>query len=62
MRSLGSEVPTRITDVPYIRHKHRGIAPEVFQRKSIGSRSNCIACHTTAEQGIYDDDNVRIPE
>ncbi len=62
MRSLGSQVPTRITDVPYISHKHRKIAAEVFQRKSVGSRSNCVACHITAEQGIYNDDNVRIPE
>lgn len=62
MKSLGGQVPARITDVPYIRHKHREIPAEVFQRKSVGSRSNCVACHTTAEQGIYNDDNVRIPE
>lgn len=62
MQSLGIQVPTRITDVPYIRHKHREVPVEVFQRKSVGSRSNCVACHTTAEQGIYNDDNVRIPE
>jgi hypothetical protein len=62
MQSLGSQVLTSITDVPYIRHKHRKIPPEVFERKSVGSRSNCAACHTTAEQGIYNDDNVRIPE
>jgi hypothetical protein len=62
MRGLGSEVPTRITDIPYIRHKHREVPVEVFERKSVGSRSNCVACHITAEQGIYKDDYVRIPD
>ncbi|MBU0973733.1 MAG: diheme cytochrome c, partial [Proteobacteria bacterium] len=38
------------------------ISPDVLNRESIGSLSNCIACHTTAEDGIYDDDNVKIPK
>jgi len=52
----------RITDTPYIREKHHELDPEVLKRKSIGSLSNCIACHTTAEKGIYEDDNVKIPQ
>lgn len=62
MRSLGKQVPSRITEIPYIREKHHEISAQVFKRESIGSLSNCIACHTTAERGIYDDDNVRIPD
>ena len=62
MRSLGNQVPLRITDIPYIREKHHEISPNVFKRESIGSLSNCIACHTTAENGIYEDDNVKIPK
>jgi len=64
MGSLGGQTPLRITEVPYIRDKHRGddIPADAFQRKSVGSRSNCIACHTTAEKGIYDEDYVKIPE
>jgi len=61
MQSLGSDVPSRITDIPYIRKKHRKIATSVLQRESIGSLSNCSSCHRTAEEGIYDDDNVTIP-
>ena len=61
MRSLVNHVPLRITDIPYIREKHHELNPEVFKRESIGSLSNCIACHTTAEKGIYEDDNVKIP-
>lgn len=62
MRSLGKDVSSRITDIPYIRKKHRKIAAHVLKRESIGSLSNCSACHTTAEEGIYDDDNVIIPK
>lgn len=62
MRSLGNQVPLRITDIPYIREKHHEISPNVFKRESIGSLSNCSACHTTAENGIYEDDNVKIPK
>lgn len=62
MRSLRNHVPMRITDTPYIREKHHEISPNVFKRESIGSLSNCSACHTTAENGIYEDDNVKIPK
>lgn len=61
MRSLGNRTPLRITQIPYIQRKHHEIQPEVFKRESVGSLSNCSACHTTAEKGIYDDDYAVIP-
>lgn len=61
MQGIGNQVPLRITQTPYIIKQHHDISPNVLKRKSIGSLSNCIACHTTAEDGIYDDDNVKIP-
>jgi hypothetical protein len=62
MKSLGGKVPTRITDVPYIREHHHEISSDVLSRKPIGSLSNCSACHKTAENGVYDDDFVEIPK
>ncbi|MBM3301621.1 MAG: diheme cytochrome c [Deltaproteobacteria bacterium] len=62
VRSLKGDTPLRITEVPCIRRKHRDIPPEVFTRKAVGSLSNCSACHKTADQGIYDDDYVTIPQ
>jgi hypothetical protein len=62
MSCLGGSVPERITDIPCIRKEHHEITPEVFQRKSVGSISNCIACHRSAAKGEYDDDAVSIPE
>jgi hypothetical protein len=61
LRSLGNRTPKRITDIPCIQKYHHEISQDVIKRESIGSLSNCVACHTTAERGIYDDDNVTIP-
>jgi hypothetical protein len=62
MRSLGEETPLRITHIPYIRNKHHDISPGILSRESIVSLSNCSACHRTADQGIYEDDDVEIPQ
>jgi hypothetical protein len=62
MRSLRNQVPLRITDIPYIIEKHHEVSPNVLKLEAIGSLSNCSACHTTAEDGIYEDDNVIIPK
>ncbi len=62
MRGLGSQIPLRITQIPYIIKEHHEISQDVLKREAIGSLSNCIACHTTAQDGIYDDDNVKIPK
>ena len=58
----GVNGPMRITDIPYIRRKHHELDSAVFNRESIGSSANCTACHITAEKGIYDDDDVKIPK
>ena len=62
MACLGGTTPLRITDIPCFRKEHHEITPQTVQRKSVGSLSNCIACHRTAESGVYDDDKVSIPE
>jgi hypothetical protein len=62
MNSLEGRTPSRITEIPYIQKKHRGIKPEVLNRKTIGSLSNCAACHTKAEQGNFNEEYVTIPK
>ena len=62
MRSLGDQTPLRITQIPYIQRKHHEIKADVLERESIGSLSNCPACHQTAEDGNYDDDHAVIPQ
>jgi len=53
MRSLGNQVPMRISDIPYIREKRHELDPAIFKHESVGSLANCTACHITAEKGIY---------
>ena len=62
MKCLRGQTPSRITQIPCIRREHHDISPDVFSRKAVGSFSNCSACHKTADQGIYDEDNVVIPK
>jgi hypothetical protein len=61
MKSLRGNTPLRVSEIPYILEKHHELDPAVLGRPSIGSLGNCIACHTSADQGDYDDDNVAIP-
>jgi hypothetical protein len=61
MESLNGKTPLRITEIPYIKTNHQGIKPKTFGRKSIGSFSNCIACHHTP-QGNFNEDFVSIPD
>ena len=54
--------PLRISTLPYIQHEHDELpARLVSGNPQVKSLSNCVACHTQAEQGRFDDDNVRIP-
>lgn len=62
LSSTISETPVRISEISYIKRKHWGVRNSIFQRSSIGSRGNCIACHKSAETGLYDEDDVKIPD
>jgi hypothetical protein len=54
-------VPLRITETAWFQHEHDEIPSTVWQRKSVGSRANCAACHAGAEQGRFNERDVRIP-
>ena len=41
--------------------KHREVDPAVWKRVSIKSAAQCNTCHTQAEQGNFDEHQVRIP-
>ena len=52
----------RITRSAWFERKHRELDAAVWQRAAVGSRANCMACHTHADRGDFDDDRVRIPK
>ena len=62
LKSLSGQTPLRITETRFLQKEHHDLDPGVFSRPSVGSRSNCAACHTTAEQGVYEDDFVKVPK
>jgi cytochrome b len=55
------EIPLRITDTSYWIRKHQEIDKATYQRKSVGSRLNCVACHRWADRGSFEDEDIRIP-
>jgi len=59
-----SEMPPqdRITESYWFNRKHnKHVSADTWARPSIGSRSNCAACHAGAEQGNFNEHSVRIP-
>jgi len=59
-----SEMPPqdRITQSYWFTRKHdKHVNASTWSRPSIGSRSNCVACHQGAEQGNFNEHSVRIP-
>jgi mono/diheme cytochrome c family protein len=51
----------RITRSAWFERKHRQVEPAVWKLASVKSAANCAACHTGADQGRYDDDNLKFP-
>lgn len=57
-----SRAPQRITETEYFRLMHDELPAGVWKRKRVAQPSNCIACHVRANDGRYDEGEVRIPE
>jgi hypothetical protein len=57
-----STTPQKISDTGYFKYMHDEVPGYIWQRKSIGARANCIACHIRANDGRYGEREVRIPQ
>lgn len=57
-----NSTPLRITEVPFIKKKHEEVPNHVFKREKVGARSNCVACHQTADLGYFSEKTVVIPK
>lgn len=55
------ETPIRITETPFFSLHHNEIAAEVWQRKAVGSKINCVACHPGADKNNFDEKVARVP-
>lgn len=50
-----------IQKIPYFERKHRKIPAYMVEQKEVKSLARCNACHKEAQNGIYDDKTVNIP-
>lgn len=55
------KTPLRITQTPYFLKEHRKIPQRLVKQKEVRSFSNCNACHSTAEKGVYSERAINIP-
>jgi hypothetical protein len=51
----------RITRSAWFIRKHDDVPAATWKRPSIKSASNCMACHSGADRGDFDERNIRIP-
>jgi len=61
-RSIPSEqTPIAVSETPYFKKEHRKIPQRIILQKEVKSLSHCMACHTTADKGIYSERALKIP-
>ncbi|MHB1199498.1 MAG: diheme cytochrome c [Polaromonas sp.] len=61
-KRVGEEPPQdRITRTAWFIRKHNEVSAAAWKLPAVKSASNCTACHTTAEQGDFNERNIRIP-
>lgn len=58
-----SEAPPqdRITTSTWFVQEHREVSSEVWRRAVVGNKSNCVACHSKASEGSFNERDIRIP-
>ena len=52
----------RISQSTCFKREHDEISAQVWQRPSIKSAANCMACHSQADKGYYNERQIRIPK
>ena len=55
------EESKRITQSPYFKRQHDEVPMNIVRQKEIASLSQCDRCHTKAETGSFDENDIRIP-
>lgn len=62
MRRLGGEAPLRITKTRFFLKEHDELPQSVISGKTgLKSLSNCNECHTRADTGSFDENEIKIP-
>ena len=56
-----NQIPDSISTTPYMIKKHKDIRKDLITQKEVKGLFNCMACHKTADKGIYGDKDINIP-
>lgn len=56
-----NQVPDSISTTPYMVKKHREIRKDLITQPEVKGLFNCIACHSTADKGMYGERDIKIP-
>ena len=56
-----NQIPDSISTTPYMIKKHEDIRKDLITQKEVKGLFNCIACHKTADIGIYGERDINIP-
>ena len=51
----------RISMAPWFVREHREVSAATWKLAAVKSPANCAACHPRAEQGAFDERDIRIP-
>ena len=60
-KALGKPL-LRITETGSFKSEHREVSASVWKNPKVKSPANCGACHTKAESGDFNEDDVKIPK
>lgn len=55
------QTPIAVTKTRYFIRKHHELPKRVIVQKEVGGLANCMACHTTADKGVYSERAIKIP-
>ena len=56
-----NQIPDSISTTPYMIKKHEDIRKDLITQNEVKGLFNCIACHKTADIGIYGERDINIP-
>lgn len=56
-----NQIPDSISTTPYMIKKHEDIRKNLITQNEVKGLFNCIACHKTADKGIYRERDINIP-
>ena len=50
-----------ITKMPWFVKEHRELSPKIIAHPKVKTLSNCMACHTQAASGNYEEETINVP-